>query len=120
MCLPIRRQPESTHSNFRTRATVNRLKMYRSGGRAIRARNGQIVKAMPYQNWTPTGGVARVEPNRRWFGNTRVIGQRDLDTFRTAMSELKKDPYQFVVKQNKLPMSLLSDPVTSQHSHLLR
>lgn len=32
-------KPESTHPNYRTKATINRLKMYRSGGRAIRAQN---------------------------------------------------------------------------------
>lgn len=59
-------------------------------------------------------------PNRKWFGNTRVIGQKELDTFRDTMSTLKKDPYSFVVKQNKLPMSLLADPVASKHTNLLK
>lgn len=31
--------------------------------------------------------AARVAPNRRWFGNTRVIGQEELDRFRDAMTE---------------------------------
>jgi nuclear GTP-binding protein len=63
--------------------------------------------------------MSRIDANRKWFGNTRVIGQKELETFRDAMSEMKKDPYQFVVRQNKLPMSLLSDPIASKHSHLL-
>ena len=93
--------------------------MYKSGGKAIRARNGQVVQAAPFQSWKPSGSVARVEPNRRWFGNTRVIGQKELAGFREAMGGLKQDPYQFVLKQNKLPMSLLTDPVSSAHSNLL-
>eukprot|EP00040_Diaphanoeca_grandis_P021386 m.113956 g.113956 ORF g.113956 m.113956 type:complete len:682 (-) comp28312_c1_seq2:64-2109(-) len=112
-------KPDSSHSNFRTRATVNRLKMYKSGGRAIRAKNGQIITPAPFQNWVASGTVSRVEPNRKWFGNTRVIGQKDLTTFRDAMSNLKADPYSFVLKANKLPMSLLTDPVASAQNNLL-
>ena len=28
----------------------------------------------------------RIQPDRRWFGNTRVIGQKQLDQFRDEMS----------------------------------
>ena len=35
------------------------------------------------------------------------------------MADLKQDPYSFVLKQNKLPMSLLTDPVASAHNSLL-
>ena len=28
----------------------------------------------------------RIQPDRRWFGNTRVIGQKQLDQFREEMS----------------------------------
>lgn len=48
-----------------------------------------------------------------------MIGQKELKDFREAMTNLKQDPYQFVVKQSKLPMSLLTDPVKSGESHLL-
>jgi len=110
---------ETSHSSRRSKTTINRLKMYRSGGRAIRAKNGQVITPMPFQSWTPSGTMARIEPNRRWFGNTRVIGQRELATFRDAISDLKQDPYSFVVKQNKLPMSLLTDPKASGKTHIL-
>ena len=104
---------------MRSKATINRLKMYKSGGKAIRAVNGKVVQPMPFQSWTPSGTVARVEPNRKWFGNTRVVGQKDLEKFRDAMSTIKNDPYQFVMRQSKLPMSLLRDPVESKQTHLL-
>ena len=54
----------------------------------------------------------QVEPNRRWFGNTRVIGQEELERFRQAVTEAKADPYTFVMRQNKLPMSLIAQPST--------
>lgn len=43
-------------------------------------------------------------------GNTRVIAQDALASFREAMAEKASDPYQVLLKQNKLPMSLLQEP----------
>jgi nuclear GTP-binding protein len=50
-----------------------------------------------------------VAPDRRWFGNTRVISQDALDSFRTALKEHKADPYSVLLKRNKLPMGLIQD-----------
>ena len=33
---------------------------------------GKIIKAAPFQSWLASGAVARVEPNRRWFGKSFV------------------------------------------------
>jgi nuclear GTP-binding protein len=51
--------------------------------------------------------VARVEPNRKWFGNTRVISQDALESFRGAVEAQASDPTRFLMKRNKLPMSLI-------------
>ena len=61
--------------------------MYKSGGKAIRTSEGRLVKAAPYQSAVASGEVARIAPNRRWFGNTRVIGQEVLKVKRAAMRE---------------------------------
>lgn len=53
----------------------------------------------------------RVQPDRRWFGNTRTISQTALDHFRESLKDKINDPYAVVLKQNKLPMSLLTDAV---------
>ena len=29
---------------------------------------------------------SRIQPDRRWFGNTRVVGQKQLEQFREEMS----------------------------------
>ena len=34
----------------------------------IRDTRGKIVKAAPFQERLSSGTVARVEPNRKWFG----------------------------------------------------
>ena len=76
-------------------------------GKAQRNAEGKVTKAASYQSReTPK---ARVEPNRKWFGNTRVISQNALDSFRQAVAERAADPYQVLLKTNKLPMSLIRD-----------
>eukprot|EP00911_Craspedida_sp_UC1_P001932 UC1_evm2s1486 len=105
--------------NRRSRATVKRLKMYKSGGRAVRDKNGLILKAAPFQSSVASGTQARVEPNRRWFGNTRTIGQAELTKFREAMNTAQRDPYTVVMRQKKLPLSLLRDAAKAQTVKLL-
>jgi nuclear GTP-binding protein len=80
--------------------------MYKEG-KAQRNAKGEITKAASYQSKDiPT---ARIEPNRKWFTNTRVVSQDSLSKFREAMEENAKDPYQVLLKSNKLPMTLIRD-----------
>lgn len=92
-------------------ARVNLLK----GGKAVRNRDGKIVKEAVYQSRLPSGTVARVESNRRWFENTRVVGQTELEQYREAMTTKLKDPFSFVMHQNKLPLSLLNNNLSSSN-----
>lgn len=68
---------------------------------------GHIVRAAPFQNIVASGTVSRVEPNRRWFGNTRVISQDSLQAFKEAMKI--KNPYEIMLRQTQLPVSLLDE-----------
>ena len=79
--------------------------MYNSG-KARRNRRGEIVEAAAYQS--KETAPARIEPNRKWFGNTRVIAQDSLAQFREAVKQTS-DPYTYLLKSNKLPMSLIRD-----------
>ncbi|KAJ8131178.1 hypothetical protein O1611_g2444 [Lasiodiplodia mahajangana] len=78
---------------------------------------GKIVQAAKFQS--RDAPVARIEPNRRWFTNTRVISQDSLTQFREAMAEKAADPYSVLLKSNKLPMTLISEgsgvPGLKQH-----
>lgn len=76
-------------------------------GKARRNAQGEITVAASYQS--RDAPVARIEPNRKWFGNTRVISQEALTSFREAVAERASDPYQVLLKTNKLPMSLIRD-----------
>lgn len=52
-------------------------------------------------------------------GNTRVIGQKALEDFRESLGAKVDDPYQVLLKQNKLPMSLLQDAEKHSRMHIL-
>ncbi|KAL2016359.1 hypothetical protein VTK56DRAFT_3817 [Thermocarpiscus australiensis] len=99
--------PKVKGENFyRSAKKVKTLNMYKDG-KAIRNREGKIVKAASYQSKEVPKAV--IEPNRRWFTNTRVISQDTLKSFREAIAEKEKDPYSVLLKSNKLPMSLIRD-----------
>lgn len=83
--------------------------MYKDG-KPQRNAEGDITKAAAFQSREVPN--ARIEPNRKWFGNTRVISQDSLNSFRTAMAEKASDPYQVLLKSNKLPLSLIRDEKT--------
>jgi nuclear GTP-binding protein len=102
----------------RDRATVKRLLMYKNF-KAKRDKSGRIVKAAPFQDRLSSGTTARVEPNRKWFGNTRVIGQEALQTFQEHLGNALKDPYRVVMNQTKLPITLLNEKAKNARVHLL-
>lgn len=93
----------SCHSDAKKLKTLNMFKE----GRAQRNAEGEITRAASYQSRDIPN--ARIEPNRKWFGNTRVISQEALTSFREAVAEKANDPYQVLLKTNKLPMSLIND-----------
>jgi nuclear GTP-binding protein len=91
---------------YRDAKKVKKLNMYKEG-KAQRNADGEITKAASYQSRDIPN--ARIEPNRKWFTNTRVVSQDTLKAFREAMEEKANDPYQVLLKSNKLPMSLIRD-----------
>lgn len=93
--------------NFYRSAKKIKVLNMRTRGEAQRNADGEITKSASYQSRERP--VARVEPNRKWFTNTRVISQDSLTAFRSAMEEKAKDPYQVLLKSNKLPMTLIRD-----------
>ncbi|XP_019948919.1 nucleolar GTP-binding protein 2 [Paralichthys olivaceus] len=106
-------------NNMRDRATIKRLNMYRQKQRCNN--RGKVIKPLQFQSTVAPGTVARVEPNIKWFTNTRVIKQSSLQKFQEEMGAIQKDPYRVVMKRSKLPMSLLHDRVKAHNSkvHIL-
>ncbi|QSL66934.1 hypothetical protein MERGE_001321 [Pneumocystis wakefieldiae] len=83
---------------------VNLLK----SGKARRDRGGRVIRPAEFQSKDIPD--ARIQPDRRWFGNTRVISQDVLNMFRQSFTEKMSDPCKVLLKQNKLPLSLLREP----------
>ncbi|XP_069559913.1 nucleolar GTP-binding protein 2 [Brachyistius frenatus] len=106
-------------SNMRDRTTIKRLNMYRQKQRCNN--RGKVIRPLQFQSTVAPGTVARVEPNIKWFTNTRVIKQSSLQKFQEEMGAVQKDPYRVVMRQSKLPMSLLHDRVKAHNSkvHIL-
>jgi hypothetical protein len=102
------RNNKKPNSNLRDRATVKRLLMYREKAPEIRLRPESAMKQ------------AKVAPNRRWFGNTRVIGQSELTRFREELGSKIHDPYSVLLKGKKLPLSLLTDPSKTRPVKMLQ
>ena len=98
-CLTVRRDAKK----------IKTLNMFKDG-KAQRNASGKVTKAASYQSRDKPN--ARIEPNRKWFTNTRVIAQDSLTKFRDAVAKTQSDPYSYLLKQNKLPMSLIRDDNT--------
>ncbi|KAH9486455.1 Nucleolar GTP-binding protein 2 [Psilocybe cubensis] len=93
-----------------------------NSGKAVRDKDGKIIQAAAFQKGEDETKPGRVQPDRRWFGNTRVISQTALDHFRTSLAAKKDDPYSVLLRRNKLPMALLDDaanPALRKRPHIV-
>ena len=84
---------------YRTKATIKRLKMY---------------KEKKILSTDRPKDPARIESNRKYFGNTRSIDTKKLDKLRKEFEEREKSnkisnigSKQALLKQHKIPLSLL-------------
>lgn len=98
--------------SMRSKSTIMRLNMYKRG-KPVRDKDGKVLGGTLLMS-TKAGGkdlpnVARIAPDRRWFGNTRTISQPDLDKFREEMTLKEADPYSVLLRRQKIPMALLKD-----------
>ncbi|GJQ82777.1 hypothetical protein Trydic_g13480 [Trypoxylus dichotomus] len=102
----------------RTKSTIKRLQMYRNF-KAKRDKTGKILTPAPFQGRLPSGTRARVEPNQKWFGNSRVISQNALQKFQTELGAAMKNPYQVIMKPTTLPTTLLNEKAKNARVHVL-
>lgn len=103
---------------YHDKSKVRYLKMLKSGAPS-RNSKGKITREAEYASTKPSNPVVRIEPNRRWFGNTRTINQDNLDKLREELDKKTRDSYQVLLKLNKLPMSLLTDHTKKSKMNLL-
>lgn len=62
---------------------------------------------------------ARIEPDPKWFGNTRTIDQKSLEKLRIELKEQVIDSYSFVLNKKKLPMSLIQEDESAPKINIL-
>ena len=79
----------------------------------MRNEKGEIIGGTLLMN-NKSGGkdmpnMARIAPDRRWFGNTRTMSATELDKFREEMTVKAADPYSVLLRRKKIPMALLQD-----------
>ncbi|KAK1582408.1 hypothetical protein Q3G72_014654 [Acer saccharum] len=98
----------------RTASTVRRLKMYNT--RPKRDRKGKILHHELQSKELPS---TRIQPDRRWFGNTRVVNQKELEFFRDELQSRMSSSYNVILREKKLPFSLLNDHQKQARVHLL-
>lgn len=92
---PDRKIKEGSEGFFRTKATIKRLKMYKDKP-DIEARQKRPDKPV------------RIEPDRKWFGNTRTIDQKSLENLRKNIENQSHDTYSLLLRKRKIPQSLIT------------
>lgn len=112
------RPKDAAQTHLRDKATIKRLLMYK-GGKAVHDRRGRVVKAAAYQSKLPSGTQARIAPNQKWFGNTRTITQSSLQKFQDELGKAIRDPYKVVMRQTRLPVTLLNERAKFERVHIL-
>jgi nuclear GTP-binding protein len=70
-------------------------------------------------NARPKNAVARIEPDPKWFGNVRTIGQKDLEKLRVELKEKVDDSYTVLLNKRKLPMSLIEEDESAAKINIL-
>ncbi|KAG6578626.1 Nuclear/nucleolar GTPase 2, partial [Cucurbita argyrosperma subsp. sororia] len=84
--------------------------------RPKRDRKGKVLKHELQSKELPD---TRIQPDRRWFGNTRVVNQKELEFFREELQKRMSSSYNVILKEKKLPLSLLNDHQKQSRVHLL-
>ena len=117
--LSLKNRSNKTQTGIRDKATVKRLNMYKTNG-PKRNRDGKVIQAAEYQKSATPGERARIEPNRKWFGNTRTLTQQALQKFQAEMGKIQKNPYQVIMKSSKIPVGLLKETSKTANVHILK
>ncbi|ESR65155.1 nuclear/nucleolar GTPase 2 [Citrus sinensis] len=101
-------------SGSRSASTVRRLNMYKT--RPKRDRKGKVLQHEFQSKELPN---TRIQPDRRWFGNTRCVNQKQLEFFREELQSHMSSSYNVILREKKLPFSLLNDHQKQARVHLL-
>jgi nuclear GTP-binding protein len=93
---PDRKIKEGSEGFYRTKATIKRLKMYEDKP------DKEARQVRPDK-------PARIEPDRKWFGNTRTTTVKNLEGLRKEMENKSHDTYSLLLRKRKIPQSLITN-----------
>lgn len=97
---PDRKIKPGSEGFYRTKDTIKRLNMYNEKP------DMEARKIRPDK-------PARIEPDRKWFGNTRTINQKALEGLRKEMENKTHDTYSLLLRKRKIPQSLITPSTLS-------
>jgi nuclear GTP-binding protein len=103
---PERKIKEGSEGFYRTKDTIKRLKMYTEKP-DLEARKIRPDKP------------ARIEPDRKWFGNTRTINQKALEGLRSEMENKRHDTYSLLLRKRHIPQSLITPSIITSNVNKL-
>jgi len=92
---PDRKIKEGSEGFYRTKDTIKRLNMYND------------KPDLEKRKIRPDKPV-RIEPDRKWFGNTRTINQKALENLRGEMENKRHDTYSLLLRRRRIPQSLIT------------
>jgi nuclear GTP-binding protein len=82
-------------------------------GKAIRNKEGTVVGGQVMMSDRAgdtkiTASTGRIAPDRRWFGNTRVVGATELDRFREEMTDKVADTVLGCLEEEKVTHGIVA------------
>lgn len=93
-------------ANFYNKKKVDYINML-SSGKSKRNSKGNIIKNADYQSTKKE--IARIEPSKNWFANTKIITQDELEEYRNNIR--LKTPYEVLISSGNVPYSLINNDV---------
>ncbi|XP_057452769.1 nuclear/nucleolar GTPase 2-like [Lotus japonicus] len=112
--LDVNRSNVATKKEVRSAATIRRLKMYKT--RPVRNPKGKVISEEFKSKELPD---TRIQPDPRWIKNTQVVDQKKLQFFLEELRRRMSYPYDVIIGEKKLPLSLLNDHQKQSRVHLL-
>ena len=92
-------------TTYRTKSTIKLLNLYNEKPDLEKMREQKVKPA-------------RIEPDRKWFGNVRTVDSKTLDKYRAELAEYKKDPYNFLLKNKKVDYEIFTQDGTYKRNKL--
>lgn len=103
---PDRKISPGSEGFYRTKAKINILNMYN------KKPNYEKMRERPT-------GPAKVQSDRKYFGNVRTLDARQIEKMRADYAQQKANPYTVLIKKKLLPLSLITDNAKENKINLL-